>query len=513
MSHSIANRFAFSFSANIIRGIISLLTGLLLARWLGPEDYGRMAFLLVSFLAFKQLLDMSSSSAFFTFIAREDRSYNFFRIYGYWVSIQLLTSMLTILFFIPDSALSVIWSGEEKSLIILALIAVFFQNMVWIIASRVAEAARETIYVQKLQTVVVVVHLLAIILLFSIGKLAISFIFLALIIEWLLASFLAIKTYHRVNSSNNKVNSSNNKDTIKSVFNEFWVYCLPFIPYVWLGAFYMFIERWMLQHWGGAIEQSYFAIAKQFGMVVLLATSSILNIAWKEIAEAYHLGDMNKVELLYKKISYILYLIGAVVAGYTLPWASEILQLTVGSMYAGGYMVFALMLLYPVHQSMGQIGGMMLLATGKTRLKVVLGIVTMLFGVLVAYFMMSPSNSIIPGLGLAAEGLAWKMIIVQVLEVNLLAFFIARQFDWSFDWWYQVSILSTVLAVGWATKIIVISFTQSSLVLTIITSFFVYVFLIICLVYLEPRLIGVNRKKLNSSLVFLMKKLKALYEQ
>ena len=194
MTHSITNRFVFSFSANVIRGIISLISGLLLARWLGPEDYGRMAFLLVSFLALKQLLDMSSSSAFFTFIAREDRSYNFFRLYGYWVAIQLLISVSIILFFIPSSILSVVWNGEEKSLIILALIAVFFQNMVWTIASRVAEAARETMYVQKLQTVVVVV-LIDCDLLWSIGKLAISFIFVALIIEWLLASFLAIKVY------------------------------------------------------------------------------------------------------------------------------------------------------------------------------------------------------------------------------------------------------------------------------------------------------------------------------
>jgi O-antigen/teichoic acid export membrane protein len=462
-----------------------------------------MAFLLVSFLAFKQLLDMSSSSAFFTFIAREDRSYNFFRLYGYWVAIQLLISVSIILFFIPSSILSVVWNGEEKSLIILALIAVFFQNMVWTIASRVAEAARETMYVQKLQTVVVVVHLLTVILLWSIGKLAISFIFVALIIEWLLASFLAIKVYPGIKSLNNE-------DTIKSVFHEFWTYCLPFIPYVWLGAFYMFIERWMLQHWGGAIEQSYYAIAKQFGMVALLATSSILNIAWKEVAEAYHSGNLKKVELLYKKTSYILYLAGALTAGYLLPWASEILQLTVGSAYTGGYMAFMLMLLYPVHQSMGQIGGMMLLATGKTRLKVVLGIVTMLLGSFAAYFVMSPSNSIIPGLGLASEGLAWKMIIVQVIEVNLLAWFIARHFNWSFEWRYQVSALLTVLVLGWITKIMLTSFIQGPLILIMIASFAVYLLLLICSVYLVPQLIGINRKQLDSSLVFVIEKFKAL---
>ena len=99
---------------------------------------------------------------------------------------------------------------------------------------------------------------------------------------------------------------------------------------------------------------------------------------------------------------------------------------------------------------------------------------------------------------------------MQVIEVNLLAWFIARHFNWSFEWRYQVSALLTVLVLGWITKIMLTSFIQGPLILIMIASFAVYLLLLICSVYLVPQLIGINRKQLDSSLVFVIEKFKAL---
>ena len=72
-NHSIKKRFFASVFGNISKSGISFLTAILLAKWLGPEDYGRMVFLLGSFTAFIQLLNMSSSDAFFTFISKRQK--------------------------------------------------------------------------------------------------------------------------------------------------------------------------------------------------------------------------------------------------------------------------------------------------------------------------------------------------------------------------------------------------------------------------------------------------------
>ncbi len=158
MTNTIQSRFAASLVANLLRSSISFVTGLLLARWLGPSEYGRMVFLLTSFTAFRQLLDMGSSLAFFTFLSQRRRSPRFVYIFGCWVSMQFFLSLALICWVIPDSLIEQMWVGESRFLLILAFIATFMQGTVWNLASQMAEASRQTKRVQRLNTIVVALH-------------------------------------------------------------------------------------------------------------------------------------------------------------------------------------------------------------------------------------------------------------------------------------------------------------------------------------------------------------------
>ena len=80
----------------------------------------------------------------------------------------------------------------------------------------------------------------------------------------------------------------------------------------------------------------------------------------------------------------------------------------------------------------------MLYATEKTRIQVVLGLVFMAISIVVIYFMLAPSTMTIPGLELASQGLAIKMVVMQLIQVNIMAWFIAKIFGWKLDWTYQV---------------------------------------------------------------------------
>jgi O-antigen/teichoic acid export membrane protein len=483
--------------ANLLRGGISFLTGLLLARWLGPQDYGRMVFLLASFMAFRQFLDMGSSLAFFTFLSQRQRSARFVAIFGYWVGLQFLVALALVSVALPDFLIARIWVGESRSLMVLALLATFMQGTVWTIASQMAEASRETIRVQRLNTLVVLIHLGAVLALWWLSQLAIPFIFAALAAEWAVAGWVAARMY-RTHDSSQAVESVP-MDTPGSVWREFMAYCLPLIPYTWLGFAHDFADRWMLQNWGGAKEQAYYGVAQQFAAVALLATSSILRIFWKEIAEAHHNGDIPRVRRLYRKVSRMLYFAGAAMAGGLLPWAAEILQLTAGTAYAGGAVTLMLMFIYPVHQSMGQIGGTMLYATGHVRIQVVLGIVFMAISLVTAYFMMAPADAPIPGLAMASQGLAWKMVLLQVVGVNVTAWFVARLFDWRLDWLYQVGGLLGCVGMGWLANFLVTYHLAGlqSIIVQMAVAGIVYVGLIMALIYALPGLTGLSRLELG----------------
>ena len=230
--YSIKSRFMKSLSQNIVRSAISFLTAILIARWLGPEDFGRMSFLIASFVAFKQLLDMASSSAFFTFISQKTRSKKFVTYYWRWIGVQLLFSLFLLLL-LPDSIVKTIWKDEGIFMLVLALVATFMQQHVWSVALQMAEAQRETHKVQKLNTLIVFMHFAVVIVLWIGGKLFIPLIFVALIIEWSIASWIASKMYR---TDENEINVlKTESDTAASVFKEFWIYCLPFVPYSFLG--------------------------------------------------------------------------------------------------------------------------------------------------------------------------------------------------------------------------------------------------------------------------------------
>ncbi len=496
MTHSIRKRFFFTVGTNLFRGLLTFVTGMLLARWLGPQSYGNMAFLLGTFIGFRALLDMGTSSAFFTFLSQKPRSRSFVLGFFGWMGIQFLVPTIFIGLLFPDRWIETIWQGESTGLILLAFAAAFLQYSVWPVVQQAGESQRQTIRVQGIGLIVAGAHLLAVALLWLLGVLGLYALFAAIILEYLLASVVAHQCFPYAREGS--ANTPNLRQ--ESTLQKYWRYCLPLIPYSFVSFAYEFADRWLLQKFGGGVEQAFYAVSAQFAGVALIATSSILRIFWKEIAEAHHKGDHDRTGRLYQKVSRLLFLIGALIAGYLIPWAEEVMQLVLGTAYAGGATTLAIMFLFPVHQSMGQIGSTMLLATEQVRLQVITGIVFMTASIGVTYFILASPQAEIPGLGLASEGLAWKMVGMQILSVNVIAYLIARLWKWPFDWVYQpVSLLGCVgigaisaMASTWLTGT-----GWSTVVIPMIVGGIFYLLSAIVFVYNMPWLAGLTREELK----------------
>jgi hypothetical protein len=183
-----------------------------------------------------------------------------------------------------------------------------------------------------------------------------------------------------------------------------------------------------------------------------------------------------------------------------LPWAGEIIQLVLGAAYAGGAFTLMVMFLYPVHQSLGQIGGSLLYATGHTRIQAVLGMGFMFVSFITAYFMMAPADAIIPGLGLGSNGLAYKMVILQVIQINIMTWYIARLFQWKYDWSYQIIGLMPTVAAGWTAKILIGFMVAAAPLVQMISGTVIYLLLVAGLLYFFPFIAGIERHELKSYL-------------
>lgn len=471
------------------------MTGLLIARGLGPSEYGIFTFLLGSFVAIRSLFDLGTSSAFYTFMAQRPRSKHFYFLYFAWLAAQFLVTVAFVLLLAPDGLVNKLWLGHERYIIALAFLATFMQQQLWVVAGQIAEAMRRTVLIQIANISAALIYLAIIGVLTIYGLLTTVSVLVVLVC--LYATFATI-IFWQLWSGVQTIKS--NDDPIRGLLDAYGVYCRPLLFLYVISFAYDFLDKWLLQRFGGPSEQGYFQVSYQIAQISLLATTSILNIFWKEIAEALANSNLERVRYLYQKISRSLVMFGAMISGLLIPWSEQIVKYSLGDSYVSAWPVLAIMLLYPIHQSMGQIGTTVFLASGKTRLHMLLSTALLVAALPVTYFAVASTNATpISGFGLGAVGMASKLVLVNILSVNVQAWFIARSFRWTFDWIFQVLAIPGVLVLGYMAKFTTdrlcsIDYNKiSGLVIGASVSSIVYVAAILAMMWFYPGLVGSDR--------------------
>lgn len=469
-----------------------------MARGLGASGFGDLNFLLASFVAIGQLLDLGTSSAFYTFISKRQRSRAFAVLYLAWMGIQFVATIIVVGLLFPGNIVERIWVGHGRPIVLLAFVSSFLMTQLWGMVSQLGEATRKTVLIQMASVAQAVVHLSAIALLIYLHRLTVSIIMWLLVGEYLVLAFvLGPKLLQRnLNTQFAEV------DTYGRVVKEFAVYCAPLVIYGWVGFLYAFADRWLLQRFGGAEQQGFFAVGQQVASISLIATTSILRVFWKEVAEARERKDHTRVRKLYSSVSRSLYFVGAAISCLFIPYSREILIRTVGITYEGAWLCLALMFLYPVHQSLGQIQGTFFYASEDTKSYARIGLLTMGISIPATYFVLAPRSAALAGLGLGAVGLAIKLVVLQIVGVNLQGYVIARTNGWTYEYAYQVIVLGTLLGLAWVCKwasgaMLGLTPSLGNPLSLMLFGGLLYASLLLALIYLKPEIAGISRMETN----------------
>ena len=240
-----SKRLSISFFSNLIKACVSALSSIFIARLLGPEDTGRFFFLLFSFIGMRSLIDFGTSSAFFTFISKRRESRYFVNTYLLWNMI-LFGLFLFCIYIIPINYLNKVWLGEKREVIFFAFIASFMFHQMWPITYKMAEASKKTLPLHVISITTNIMHLVVIIYFWFFNINSLSFIFIIIATEWLIAGFLASRLYiYGINNSDN--------DNILYIIKKYYKFCLPLFPYTILTFFYSIGDKWMLQNWSGSV--------------------------------------------------------------------------------------------------------------------------------------------------------------------------------------------------------------------------------------------------------------------
>ncbi len=502
---SIKSRFTISLLVNILKGFLSFVTVLVLARGLGPALYGNFAFLLGSFVAFKSLLSLGTSHAFYTFMCQKPRGGKFLAVYGGWQLIQFFLMILFVGVLAPDEWIKNIWVDQKIELILLSFIAVFMQQQAWQVMVHIGESTRLTNRVQFMNLVIAIIHLLIVFGLWFSDLLELKFLFSIIICEYIFALVVALRLLKVFALPVEPFNG-------KKIFNEYVIYCSPLIIYSLLGFAHEFADRWLLQYFGGSEEQGLYEVSYRFCTVSLLAATSIMNIFWKEFAEAKENGSLERMRTIYTKFSRFLFAFGAIISGFLIPWSNEIIRLFLGKPYINGVPVLAIMLVFSIYAAAGQVNNTVMYAANRTKEQLFIGAVFMTVSILVSYFLQAPQNAMVPGLELGAIGMAIKRVLLALISVNIITWWIGRSYSWKFSWIYQFVNLAGTLFLGWVAQKVAVALippVSTSLFFSVGAALFIYIIMVGYMFWSFPGLAGLSRGEFLQYLKTLFKDARA----
>ena len=491
----LSKKYLFTFFTGVLRAAISFLTGILIARYLGPDQYGRLAFLLATFLSVKQITDLGTAQAFFYFMSQKKRTQVFLYKYFSWLFFQLFITIVLIIVIFPNELIVKLWHGENTSMIIVALCASFMQNTLWPAVQQALDSQRKNYLSQGIGATITIAHFLIIYFLIKLDQLGLYFILFSVLIEYLLAAILLFKF----------IDSKESDEVVENgMINLFFNYCKPLIIYNVIGFTFTFMDAWLLQKFGGNNNQSYFAISSQVASIALLATATITNIFFKEVTESFYKGINEWVLQFYKKTIRFLFFFATMVTCIAIPWIDDIIRLVYGEEFLLASTTMLIMFFYPIHQSMGQIQSLFFMGTDNLNLYVKAGTIFMILSIFTTYFLFNYVNTYYPDFKNVSIILALKLVVLQFFQVNIVAYVIARKFKSKMDWIFQPVLLLLFLSFTY------ISFYISKEIylfekfyFNFFISMIFYLIFTIVFVLFSPTTIGIERDELKKYLGYL----------
>lgn len=438
----IHSRLVTSLLGNLVRGLLTLAIGVTLARLLGPNDFGRIAFLLATFQALRQLLDPGITSAFFTFLSKRNESVRFVTLFWVFTLAKYLLSISILIWILPDAWIDYVWRGEQRDFLVFSLTAVMVQYEAHQCAAFMLEAKRKTALSHILNIIGLLAQLVAILILNSIDALNIVNFLMASSAIFLITTCIAINASFKNKTS---AHTTNESITDSSLLGRYVAYCSPLLPITIIGFLGDFIDRWLLQVWGGAVEQAMYSISQQIAAATLLVTSAFTRVIWKELASALHEGLHQEAREIYTSSKKALFFVSAALCGFICAWSPEIVEILFGAAYAEASVVLTILVISATFQTLGQVEGVLMHASEKTKTGLYFTLVTAPGWILLSYYLLADSSSNLAithsGLGLGAFGLALKILAVQVVSVNILGYLLSKKTGWNYDFIFQITFL------------------------------------------------------------------------
>ncbi|MHC9543657.1 MAG: lipopolysaccharide biosynthesis protein [Vulcanimicrobiota bacterium] len=425
---SLKKRYFYKIISNVLSLIANIGIYTIIPRGLGPRNYGDFNFLTNFFTQFIGFLDMGSSTAFYTKVSQRPRDNLLVLFYLYLTVTVFLIVFCFIGFSYFTSIYTKIWPDQILLYIYLAALFSFFSWSVQIL-SQLMDAYGCTVSAEKVKMGLKFFAFIAIIYLFLSKNLNLTnFFYYNYLILFLqaLGFVLVLKKYnHSIIQAWNMTLMK-----LKEYLTEFYKYCRPLFFLSLIALITCFLDRWLLQVFGGSIQQGFYSLSYQIGTICFIFTGAMAPLLLRELSIAFEQNDLPSMSRLFLKYSPSLFSLAAFFSCFVAFQGKNVIYLFGGKDFSNALLPIIIMSFYPIHQTYGQLNSSLYYASGQTYLYSLIGIAFSLIGVLAAYFLIAPKSLL--GCDAGATGLAIKMVLLNFLGVNTQLFFSSRLLKFSF---------------------------------------------------------------------------------
>lgn len=413
MEDSFSKRYKLKLLSNIVSSILNFIIIAIVPKELGPVGYGQFVYLQQVFNQLTSLLDSGTSTAFFTKLsANHNRKelISFYFSYSVILLCVLYIFVVTVIFadteniFFPEISIVNIYAG------------CFYGFMLWFIVffTNISDAYALTVQSELIKITHKIIAVLMLFLLISYYELS-TYSYLiynnvSLIIFVIIISFLL---YQKNIFRNTVVQLKNN---IKSLILEFISYSSPLLIFNIFSIVFSLFDIWLLQTISGSKETGFYGIAYSIAAMCFIFTSSMTPVLTREFSKLYAEKNFEEIKRMFEKYIPMMYFIAAYFSIFVAFNSENLLSIFTNDNFKDAFLVVCCMALYPIHQTYGQLSGSIFYVSGQTKLVKNIGIVSIIIGFIL-------SITLVYFMNLGAFGLALKMVIAQIIAVNIQLYF------------------------------------------------------------------------------------------
>ncbi|MBF0194685.1 MAG: lipopolysaccharide biosynthesis protein, partial [Magnetococcales bacterium] len=456
--------------SNLVGLVANIGIQAIVPRSLGPETYGNFHFLTNFFNQVISFLDLGTSTAFYTKLSKRQNDHGLITFYLIFMVTVLTALFVMVVISTSTSAHNTLWPGQKLQYI---YYAAFYGALLWVgrICTKAGDAYGLTVGIEKITILQKVLGLFLILGLFFTNYLTLETYFYY---YFIIISFMAVGQIWIIIRSTSLILPLVRPSIAKlvSYLKEFYTYSHPLAMLALVTLITGVLDRWLLQTFAGSAQQGFYSLAYQIGTVCFIFSQSMTALIQREFAIAFGKKDLQEMARLFRRHIPTLYFISAYLACFIIIHSSDVLFFFGGEAYAGGALTATIMLFFPIHMTYGQLSNSLLIATDQTRLYRNLGIISVLVGLPVTYYLIAPITE--NGLELGSVGLAIKMVLMQFILVNVMLYYNTKLLKLSFlnYFTHQVGSVVILLTLAFISNQVVLILIEPKGILEMVIGFF-----------------------------------------